>query len=742
MTVTSTARRYSLPSKGASLATLTDENAKGIRAAVALLTAELMNCGVDSDFHNMFASRWQHSLPKSSRGETLASRTAWNLIATWCLAQASGQLPQNTGIGEAEVWFRGSIPIPCALLTRQISSAVLGRAENALFSISLGPRFWDLFPYILEEHGPGSRASILRDPSTATARTMKRNEGVFYTPSDVADYMVDHALNQYPGDVASARCLDPACGTGVFLVAVFRAARQRATGAKREPLQYIIDSLFGCDISGHALDAAAFVLLRECLAHAAEQKLSPWSAWHAIRMNLVEVDSLRIGEAAAAPIESVNTARSEIKNALANGYTWVEPQSSSHDTHSTHTGPLFGTSTVPLSVVFPEAGCGFDVMVGNPPYATLGKRTGDPNLVTEYRCLARDKVGTRANSFPLFIEMMWRLTVSGKSSSALVTPLAIAFHGGAQIEDCRHAIYWRGGRCQFAFFDREPHALFGEEVKTRNAILFRLEGVDTPKRGEPAEIETGPLRKWTSRTREYLFGSINFTSIGRFDITFGIPKLNGRTQAEAFLSLAKRTDRLSNWCNRIAICNPIDACQETVFPRIFVGGTAYNFLNVYRRTDLAPEDRSALSESPIQFLEMRSEREACAVFALLSSHLVFWLWHVLGDGFHVSRWLFDQIPFTRGSFTSDQFTSLSDLGAELWPAVQQHRLVSVNAGKRTIAFRPLAFKRQREAIDMILVAAAGLPHEFLIDLKAFVHQTVVVDPQDARRQHLQKYFDT
>ena len=55
-----------------------------------------------------------------------------------------------------------------------------------------------------------------------------------------------------------------------------------------------------------------------------------------------------------------------------------------------------------------------------------------------------------------------------------------------------------------------------------------------PKRGDPGAIETGPLRKWTSRTRRSLFDSIDFTPLEAINITAGIPKLKGSQQSHAF----------------------------------------------------------------------------------------------------------------------------------------------------------------------------------------------------------------
>ena len=98
-----------------------------------------------------------------------------------------------------------------------------------------------------------------------------------------------------------------------------------------------------------------------------------------------------------------------------------------------------------------------------------------------------------------------------------------------------------------------------------------------------------------------------------------------------------------------------------------MGGTAYNFLNVYRPTSLLPDEQNIpLGKAQSITPEFKNEAEARAAFAILSSRLVFWLWHVLGDGFHVSSWLFKAIPFGKDSFTEKEFSSLSHLGNSLW----------------------------------------------------------------------------
>ncbi|MBS1161638.1 MAG: hypothetical protein H6R15_4057 [Proteobacteria bacterium] len=93
----------------------------------------------------------------------------------------------------------------------------------------------------------------------------RRDTSVYYTPSHIAEYMVDEAFHRHPAG-ASARVLDPACGAGVFLVACFRKLaelRFAETGRRpeRSALRRILnEQLVGFDINAHARTLAALAL--------------------------------------------------------------------------------------------------------------------------------------------------------------------------------------------------------------------------------------------------------------------------------------------------------------------------------------------------------------------------------------------------------------------------------------------------------------------------------------------------
>lgn len=85
----------------------------------------------------------------------------------------------------------------------------------------------------------------------------RHETSVYYTPCNIAEYMVAEALHLNPQG-SRARVLDPACGAGVFLTAAFRRLAElqfEETGVRpeRAALRTILNTqLVGFDINGHA----------------------------------------------------------------------------------------------------------------------------------------------------------------------------------------------------------------------------------------------------------------------------------------------------------------------------------------------------------------------------------------------------------------------------------------------------------------------------------------------------------
>ena len=719
--------RPSVPGPGCSLVAATEAYAVHVRAAVEAVRRSFDGReSIGTAWADMLASRWRDE--PLGKSVTPAHQAARGLVSMRIIGRSIGALSADASLRDAEAWFLGNMRPP-----RRISDSVVEFADSeairVLEAIPYDDALRDLLPYVLDEHGPGSRASVMKAPATQKARHAKKTNGVFYTPSDVADYITREAISALGPRTVPPRILDPACGSGVFLKAALEFAAVRNPDLDR--FEFAERCLYGIDTNPLAVEAACFVLLHECLhSGRGEQSASPWSLWHRIRCNLCVADALAF-ELEPPPDDHSGTLAS-LRAALHD--TYVPPSTDRLDTEEP--AGLFSRGT-PLGSAFPALAQGADAVIGNPPYAAIGPRNDAAALEQRVASLSAGNIA-ESNYFPVFVEMMWRFVRPDRSSSGMVVPLSLACSSRAQMIAVRRAIMGSGGRWRFAFFDREPHALFGEEVKTRNAIVFRC--TEAGDAGAATAIETGPLRKWTSRQRARLFDEIGFTPLTGISIAAGIPKLSGDQSSEAFGQIARRTACLREMCASAGSCRPEDVASQHRDNCVFVSGTAYNFINTFRPHLYLPPLRAPWSASKVLALSFATENEAARAFAILGSRVAYWLWQVTADGFHVTRAFVLRLPFSDRLFNESQREALAHLGARLWDDVQSDQIVSVNGGRQTIAYRPHASEDLRDEIDALLLDALDIAPSFNEYLRAFARRAVVVDENDGTRQRFASPF--
>ena len=99
--------------------------------------------------------------------------------------------------------------------------------------------------------------------------TNKKEKGLYYTPAHLVRLLVDESLplSKYKEiDVLNYRVLDPACGSGIFLVSVFKRLVQiwRLQNNMKHPeintLKQILSNLYGVDKEKQAIELASFSL--------------------------------------------------------------------------------------------------------------------------------------------------------------------------------------------------------------------------------------------------------------------------------------------------------------------------------------------------------------------------------------------------------------------------------------------------------------------------------------------------
>jgi hypothetical protein len=93
-----------------------------------------------------------------------------------------------------------------------------------------------------------------------------RKSGIYYTPPHLVDFMLDRVL-PWGGDLWDLKVIDPACGSGVFLVKAFQRLVHRWKSChpnqtiRAETLRGLLENnLFGVDKDPHAVRVASFSL--------------------------------------------------------------------------------------------------------------------------------------------------------------------------------------------------------------------------------------------------------------------------------------------------------------------------------------------------------------------------------------------------------------------------------------------------------------------------------------------------
>ncbi|NQU24366.1 MAG: N-6 DNA methylase, partial [Candidatus Nealsonbacteria bacterium] len=132
-------------------------------------------------------------------------------------------------------------------------------------------------------------------------RFVQGGHGTVYTPPFLAALLLDHAM-PYQRLSGKERVLDPACGSGVFLVGAFRRlinvwrSRHRWRRPDVKTLKSILRrNIFGVELEPDAVDLAAF-----SLALAVCDALTPDVIWRDLRLdrlrdeNLVEADFFQL----------------------------------------------------------------------------------------------------------------------------------------------------------------------------------------------------------------------------------------------------------------------------------------------------------------------------------------------------------------------------------------------------------------------------------------------------------------
>ena len=324
------------------------------------------------------------------------------------------------------------------------------------------------------------REGELEGRETAAMLSKRKRDGVYYTPEPVVNYLVEQTLGPWFADAKRAcgyprpdegapttaaaaayierlkamRIIDPACGSGAFLISSFRRllqeriaaaadlerARGGTLGAVDEALliaEILRDNIYGVDINPASVEIT---------------KLALWL--HSSR--------------AAAPLSSLeNTIR--IGNSLVGEDFWAGRRRTSDAEDRVR--------SFDWRAAFPEVWPngregGFDIVVGNPPYVKLQNLIKVDKDVAAYLAAKRGDdsyASTQTGNFDLylpFIEKGLRLLKEGGRMAFIAPNLWPVNQYG---EGLRSLV--RRGRHLDRWIDFKAHQVF-EDVITYTALQF------------------------------------------------------------------------------------------------------------------------------------------------------------------------------------------------------------------------------------------------------------------------------
>lgn len=596
------------------------------------------------------------------------NRASRRLVAAWMCGVLLGDLDRGSSLLEAARWFTGTTAAAVDMPIRD-----LNRAQAILAELVTREGAIEMLPYTLDPIPHEYRRDVVRGTGNGAARMARKQRGSFYTPTDVADHIASRALSEARLG-RDSRVLDPALGTGVFLRAAFKGLLER--GYRPDEA---ISCLFGVDIDECAVDMAAFVLLVDyARASRSPKRELPFELWWRIRSQLLAANSLVVFDGLGR--------ESCLFYGSSQSEGWLAER--------------------------------FDVIVGNPPYAQLGEDADLTDLSSRFLTYRSATYST--NAYLGFVELLCS-QLRPEGAGTLVVPMSIGYGSTGPVRRLREVAMQSRGDWIFEFFDRTPDALFGDDVKQRTAIVTR-------HATDGRRLVTSPVMRWTSSNRQGLFDRIPRIELGAHSFLDGVPKVGSRAQASVFRSLRLNSESLGSHLIGMRRVNAAEADGKE--RSLYVAGTAYNWLNVYRTPASITAGVDSPTTSPLSELTLGTSEEADAVYAMLSSRLFFWLWRVEGDAFHVPNGWIQGLP-VKGLLRNSLVTSrLAELGRLLWTAVVGHPVTSVNGGKTTLSYCPHACSDLLDLVDRTLLDAMEIPQGFAEELAVFISELTTAGRSD------------
>jgi len=342
---------------------------------------------------------------------------------------------------------------------------------------------------------------------------VKKAGGVYYTPTYIVDYIVEHTVGKLlegkkPAQAAKLTILDPACGSGSFLLGAYkylldwhqrayfeddpekhargraprlcrgRSGDWRLTTAERKRI--LLNNLYGVDVDPQAVEVTKLSLLLKVLEGESQQTLS---------------NQLRLFHERALPDLASNI---KCGNSLIGPDFYEGRQISLLDEEEAYRINAFDWEAE-FPEVFEGKNGGFDAVIGNPPYIRVRIfRDIHPEQIG-YLTSRYDTATHVWDIYLLFFEKAQNLTRRG-GRFAFIAPIQTLHQPNC--ESLRHLLLERSSLCAVADLSR-LRVFRGPIVKNCILVCERAElgdrRIDVFFPAAPADLSGPPDWTWPHR---------------------------------------------------------------------------------------------------------------------------------------------------------------------------------------------------------------------------------------------------
>jgi len=256
---------------------------------------------------------------------------------------------------------------------------------------------------------------------------VKKAGGVYYTPTYIVDYIVKHTVGRLlegltPKQAASLRILDPACGSGSFLIGAYQylldwhrdwyiadaqgsakkhakalyqgpGGEWRLTGAEKKRI--LLNNLYGVDIDAQAVETTKLSLLLKVLEGETSESLDAQLSFLRERALPDLAANIKCGNSLIGP---------DFYDDAQLGLAGLDDE----ERYRINVFDWEAEFPEILGQAVPEEKRGFDAVIGNPPYIQLSMAAYFDTDVSGYLASHYSSSAGRLNTYGLFIERVLR----------------------------------------------------------------------------------------------------------------------------------------------------------------------------------------------------------------------------------------------------------------------------------------------------------------------------------------------